>query len=203
MNKLKKVIDILKNKSVLLGIAWGASLVLVGWFFSHYFIQSPIVIIFRPMVVRRDSTTPQVKRVPALPTVLPPKPTVSTEKVSTDPVKAQNDPSDSEIAKYIKSKGWDYSIAIRLAKSENFYNLTHSFVCSRTHTNKDGSIDVGIFQVNSIHRSTLLKMGMTMKDMEDCYKNIDFAYSWIFKGSGWEAWSAYNNGSYLTHSEEI
>ena len=52
-------------------------------------------------------------------------------------------------------------------------------------------------EINSIHTRTLAKLGLTMGDMKDCKKNIDFAYNHIYKGAGLSAWSAYNNGSYL------
>lgn len=113
-------------------------------------------------------------------------------------------PSDKLIADMIKSKNWDYSIAIRLAKSENFWNKTKSFDCARVGgINSDGSWDTGLFQINSIHARTLAKYGWTLEDMKDCKKNIEFAYNHIYKSRGWSAWSAYNNKSYLAHSESI
>lgn len=108
--------------------------------------------------------------------------------------------TDKEIAEYIKSKDWPYEDAIRIAKSENYWNLTKSFDCARTHVNKNGSTDVGIFMINSIHEKRLKKLGMTMEDMKDCKKNIDYAYEWLYKYQGWNPWYAYLNGSYLSHS---
>lgn len=45
--------------------------------------------------------------------------------------------------------------------------------------NRNGSIDEGIFQINSIHKQT---------DMTNWKKNIDFAYK-LFKRGGWSQWS--------------
>lgn len=167
-----------------------------AWFFNKYYLQIPWVISFRPMVVQRN---------PQKPLQSPPtsKKQVIKESVSTDVVSQQLDMTDKEIAEYIKSKGWDYSIAIRLAKSENFWNLTHSFNCSRTHTNNDGSVDVGIFQINSIHTRNLAKLGMTMEDMKDCKKNINYAYKMWKDQGGFQAWSAFTNESYKNHDESI
>lgn len=177
-----------------------AGFISTAYFFSHFYFAGPEITVKWPCFICRGYIAP-------LPTQKPlEKRQVSKIKptgVTIDVVSQQLDMSDKDIADYIKSKSWDYSIAIRLAKSENYWNLTHSFNCSRTHTNKDGSVDVGIFQINSIHSSTLAKRGMTMEDMKDCKKNIDFAYEWVYKGSSWNAWSAYTNKSYLTHDENI
>jgi len=110
--------------------------------------------------------------------------------------------TDDEIAAYIREKNWDYDVAIRMAKSENFWNLTKSFDCGRTHTNKNGSVDYGLFQINDIHAKRVAKHGWTMEDMKDCIKNIEIAHE-IWVEQGWMPWSAYTNGSYLTHDTDI
>ena len=138
---------------------------------------------------------------------LKPTPTVSpTPKKLTKPQGSpKNTPilknpgsmsTDQTIADYISSKDWDYSIAIRLAKSENFWNFNKHFDCRRTNVNKDGSIDRGIFQINSIHTD------ISPEDAFNCFKNIDYAYK-LYKRQGWIPWSAYNNLSYLAHNEVI
>lgn len=52
--------------------------------------------------------------------------------------------------------------------------------------NKNGSIDEGVFQINSIHKQS---------NMMDYKKNISYAYR-LYKGQGWRPWSTYINGSY-------
>ena len=47
--------------------------------------------------------------------------------------------------------------------------------------NTDGSVDTGIFQVNSIH-------GVPASYLKNWRVNVDVAYQ-IYKGSGWGAWS--------------
>lgn len=175
-----------------------------AYFWSHFYFQSPIkrlewqCLLCKGVIV---PLTPQKPIKKATTSKIEPTNTLVSDKVTVDVVSQQTDMSDKEIAAYIKSKSWDYSTAIRLAKSENFWNLTKSFNCSRTHTNTNGSIDVGIFQINSIHTSNLAKQGMTMEDMKDCKKNIDYAYKMWKDQGGFQAWSAYTNGSYLNHTE--
>lgn len=161
-------------------------------FLRDYQLRSPIQ---SPAVQRIRSPIPDDYKRPET----PPAPTKGPAKAEEPGVI-----DDRDIAEYIKSKDWDYSVAIRLAKSENFYNLTGSFDCARMNTaNRNNSYDVGIFQINSVHASTLAKLGMTMDDMKDCKKNIDFAYEHVYKHSGWQPWAAYKNGSYLTHNDFI
>jgi len=48
------------------------------------------------------------------------------------------------------------------------------------NVNKNGTTDIGIFQINSVH-------GMSTEDRIDIYKNIDKAFE-IFKRRGFQAW---------------
>lgn len=58
--------------------------------------------------------------------------------------------------------------------------------------NYNGSNDAGLWQINSIH----VKSGLIGdKDRFNPELNVKAAYA-IYKGSGWKAWSAYNNISY-------
>lgn len=63
--------------------------------------------------------------------------------------------------------------------------------CDRVNVNNNKSIDVGLFQLNSIH----FKKGYTLKDFADCEKNIKIAYE-IYKRQGWQPWVAYTSGAY-------
>lgn len=106
--------------------------------------------------------------------------------------------TDSEIIAYIRSKDWDDEVAVALAKSENFWNLTRSFNCGRTGgTNNNGTKDHGLWQINDIHINS---GAISLEDANNCFKATDFAYG-LYKGRGgnFSAWSAYNNGSYLNH----
>ncbi len=117
------------------------------------------------------------------------------------PAKQSYKPSDEEIVAYIQSKDWDASTAVRIAKSENFFNLTGSFDCTRQGgLNSDGTRDYGLWQINDIH---IRSGAITIEDALDCQKATDFAYR-LYKGRGnWSAWSAFNNGSYLAHADTL
>ena len=124
-----------------------------------------------------------------------------------EPVQAQevDNPSDHEIAEYIASKDWDYGTAIRLAKSENAWNSRGHFDCTINNagTNKDGSIDYGIMQINSIHRAFVEDYYSRPFEevVTNCKDNIDVAYMIYQRNNNiFNPWSAYNNGSYKGHS---
>jgi hypothetical protein len=95
----------------------------------------------------------------------------------------------SDIEKYICDKWgvYDCKTAIAIAKSES--GLKED--AFNTY-NTNGTLDVGVFQVNSVHFS---KPGCSLKELVDAKKNIDCAYS-IYKNSGWGAWSAFNSGAF-------
>jgi len=90
----------------------------------------------------------------------------------------------------IEQYDWDVSIAVAVARAESGCrpDATNS-------SNYNGSVDRGFFQVNSIHAD------MVGGELDKLYiptTNIKVAYS-IYTSSGWRAWSAYNNGSYLKY----
>lgn len=62
-------------------------------------------------------------------------------------------------------------------------------------SNYNGSNDAGLFQINSCHVVSGLIGDQERFNPE---LNVEAAYK-IYKGSGFMAWSAYNNGSYLKH----
>lgn len=88
---------------------------------------------------------------------------------------------------------WDVDIALAIMRAESGCDPT----VDNTGLNEDGTNDVGLMQVNSIH----LNDKATRKDPA---VNIRLAYS-IYSNratwdtSGWKAWSAYNNGKYLAY----
>jgi hypothetical protein len=77
------------------------------------------------------------------------------------------------------------AVAVALAESGGNPNATHS--------NTNGSIDYGLWQINSVH-SSLLQSG-TWSTPSD---NARMAYS-VWQGSGWKAWTTYTSGAYLTN----
>lgn len=72
-------------------------------------------------------------------------------------------------------------VAVAIAKAES--NLV-----SKYHTNSNGSVDCGIFQINSVHNPT-------KEQCENEEENIKLAKN-IYDKSGWNAWYAFQNNSY-------
>ena len=98
---------------------------------------------------------------------------------------------DTDIEKYICDKWGVVECRTALAIAEAESNLD----CNAYNTNTDGSVDLSIFQLNSVH----LKKGgeWTLENMSNCKKNVDLAYE-MWLEQGWEPWSAFLNESYLT-----
>lgn len=62
--------------------------------------------------------------------------------------------------------------------------------------NSNGTIDIGIAQINSVH---FKQPGCSLKEIVNAEKNVDCAYNiFIANGKSWNAWVAYNTGSYLS-----
>jgi hypothetical protein len=55
--------------------------------------------------------------------------------------------------------------------------------------NKNGSIDVGLFQINSVHR-------YSTEELFDTNKNLEIAKK-IYDKQGITAWASFNNGKYI------
>jgi hypothetical protein len=142
-----------------------------NWFATHYFKFNPIIElkINKPIEIRkREIEIKQViKEVKNLP-----EPKTTLEKYICD-----------------KFGVADCKIAIAVAKAESGLGET------KYHVNKDGSIDIGIFQINSVHWS---KPGCSPKELFDAYKNVDCAYK-IWEKQGWTPWVAYQSGSFINH----
>lgn len=94
----------------------------------------------------------------------------------------------------LSAYSWDLNIAYALMKTESGCNPARD----NSGLNSDGTNDVGLMQINSIHIGPLI----TDAQRIDPKENIRAAWA-IYQGSikrtgnGWNAWSAYNNGMYL------
>lgn len=101
----------------------------------------------------------------------------------------------TDIEKYICQKWgvYDCKIALAVAKAEGLaYDESGAVIPDLFNINTNGSMDLGIFQINSVHYK---KPQCHLADMVDPIKNVDCAYS-IYEGSGWGAWSSFNNQSF-------
>lgn len=98
------------------------------------------------------------------------------------------DGAGNDIEKYICEKfgPYDCKAAIAIARAESG-SKEDAF-----HANSNGSIDVGVFQINSTH---FQKQGCSMKELVNYKQNVDCAYK-IWKQQGWKPWAVYTNGSF-------
>lgn len=92
----------------------------------------------------------------------------------------------------IDQYSWNQQVAFAVMKAEN---TGCNPAKDNAGLNYDGSVDYGLFQVNSIHADMV---GGNLDALRDPATNIDTAYK-IYSGSGWRAWSTYNNGKYLSY----
>ena len=76
----------------------------------------------------------------------------------------------------------NYETMIAIAKAES------RLIPTAEHTNKNGTRDVGLFQINSIH-------GYDSEKLKDVDFNLRVARE-VLDNQGLMAWSVYNNGSY-------
>lgn len=67
--------------------------------------------------------------------------------------------------------------------------------CDRINVNSNKTIDVGLFQLNSVH-------GYPITSMIDCRTNVDLAYS-LFKTQGWNPWVTYHTQAYKKYLSTV
>lgn len=88
----------------------------------------------------------------------------------------------------------DERLLIAIAKQES------DFKPNATHTNENGSVDVGLMQINSQHFKMLSKFNITEQSLLDPCVNVHVG-AWILSkaikehGPTWRAVGAYNAGS--------
>lgn len=102
---------------------------------------------------------------------------------------------DTPIEKYICDKWGVYECktALAVSKAENGTRQPDRF-----NVNTNGTIDVGIFQINSMH---FKKEGCSLAEIVIAERNVDCAYQ-IWKVQRWSPWVAFKNGNYLGMLEE-
>src|SRR3990167_283396 len=111
---------------------------------------------------------------------------------------------DTPLEKYICDKWgiFECKTALAVSKAENGDRIRDRF-----NINSNGTIDVGIFQINSVHFS---KEGCALFQIVDPIQNVDCGYSiWessdgiVGDGSGsWTPWVTFNNNNFLSHLEK-
>lgn len=81
----------------------------------------------------------------------------------------------------------DYKIALAIAKSES--GLREDAINAY---NTNGTVGVGIFQINSIH---FTKEGCSLKEVATMKGNVDCAKQ-IYDASGWGPWVVFQTGAF-------
>lgn len=101
----------------------------------------------------------------------------------------------TQVAKAAYAAGWrgaDLVIAVAVAKAESDWNP------GATNDNTNGSVDYGLFQINSVHNAILAR-----GDWRDPTANAGMAYSvWTDAGSSWSPWVTYWRGTYRDHLDD-
>jgi len=108
------------------------------------------------------------------------------QKVEYIPINVPKDvPTEVMIRRIFKK---DTKMALAISQAENSLRT-----CDRvSKPNKDGSIDIGVFQVNSYaHRGKA-----TLKELMDCETNIRVAKQIFDEQGNWLAWTVYRTGAY-------
>lgn len=99
----------------------------------------------------------------------------------------------AQVAGLVKNAGFpvdDQAIMVAISKAESGYNTT------ATHTNTNGTIDRGLFQINSVHSK--FDPNQLLNDPQ---YNTNAAKT-IFDGQGLNAWSTYTSGAYQKNMNE-
>ncbi len=148
-----------------------------------------------------NNSTPASTRVRTVQAVAPEKatevksPAPTEQKTVVEPVQPQikvvAKPISTNCADYsglVSQYDWDVRTALAIMRAESG--------CDPNATNRanyNGTVDRGLFQVNSIHSA---KVNGNLDSLYNASTNVSVAYR-IYLGSGWRAWSVYNNGRYL------
>ncbi|MCL2110111.1 hypothetical protein FWH30_00795 [Microgenomates group bacterium] len=82
---------------------------------------------------------------------------------------------------------WEAPVALSMVVAEN-RQLDPRAVNT---ANSNGSVDRGLFQINSIH-------GFDADRLFDSAYNVDRAH-WVWENQGWRAWSTYNEGLHMKY----
>lgn len=105
--------------------------------------------------------------------------TILEEQPEDLPNYSSNNSIETEIADVF---GAEHKIAIAIAKAESGLNPR------AINRNKDGSKDIGIFQINDRH-------GWSDEERFNWKTNIRIAKE-LYDSRGWNDWTVYNNGTY-------
>lgn len=108
----------------------------------------------------------------------------------------QSIPQISQYAANAGIKGVDALItAVAIALAESSGNEL------ATHTNSNGSIDTGLWQINSIHKK--VHPNWTIPWLQNPTNNAQAMAIVSNNGTNWRPWTTYNSGSYRKYIDEV
>lgn len=107
-------------------------------------------------------------------------------QAAPEPVAAVTPQGCEAYRSLVSQYDWDVHIALAVMEAES------SCRADATNSNTNGSVDRGLFQVNSVHSDMVPSLGQLF----DPATNVATAYR-IYTGSGWRAWNAFTAGRYL------
>ncbi len=164
-----------------LGLFYQGLISVNNFFDTHYFqFNSPVVVDFSPPVELRERVAPEIRIVEIIKELDLP------------------DGPETDIEDYICDLWGIYecNVAIAVAKAEGLaYDEDGELIPDLWNANNN-SIDIGVFQINSVHFS---KPECQFADMLDPYKNVDCARSLYEASDGWGPWVAFTNGTFRRH----
>ena len=110
-----------------------------------------------------------------------------------------------QVARLAHNAGWrdkDVIIATAVCSAESSrYTQADNTDANGNPTNPDGSIDYGLWQINSVHLGQKIAGGVvTVERLLDPVENSRIAYA-IWLDQSWTPWAAYGSGAYLAYVE--
>ncbi len=172
MNTKTKVLAVVASIILVVGLLDVILRAVSSWFDTHTIKFNKVVQIQLQSPIEIKSREAQVKEIVKVINAIP------------NPVDLK---TDTEKYIYEKFGLQDYKVAIAIARSES--GLREDAI----NVNTNGSVDVGVFQVNS---SNFKRPGCSLKEIANYKGNIDCAYS-MFKASGWSPWVTFKTGAFI------
>ena len=157
---------------IIVGFTWSVLMRLFAWNDSHVVIKQQVLSIKLQAPIRIEERRVETKEI------------IKVIQEIPNPVDLETD-----VEKYIYEVFGieNYKLAIAVAKAES--GLREDAI----NINTNNTVDVGIFQINSIH---FKKEGCSLKEVATIKGNVDCAYQ-IYQSSGWSPWVAYKTGSFI------
>ncbi len=145
-------------------------LVIIIFYGGSFFIKDPVIVSPVPEVIRKVSASDTQKMIDRA---------FAHEELKKKQ-EEENRPTKANIIAYIAKVFENEGTAVQVRAINCFYSESGLRTDAVSPTNKNGTIDRGVAQINSIH-------GMKPEDAHDFKKNIDKAYQ-IYKRRGFSAW---------------